>query len=397
MPSDLDGPKTFLSLFANMLDPGYSDLFSVFGIFLCIQSLWQLYQRKSRARADSVTADDQSLAQRLALFVGVPLGVLLHELGHSLATWQLGGTVETFQWRFMWGYIIPSGDFSPAGMWWIAFSGNLVSILLGLLPLLWLPRIRQRFRAEIVYNFICVQLAYALVAYPLLSLLSRQGDWAYIYNFDNFSIEPYAALTLAAHIGLLLSLRQRYHSRRVLRWRLARDPQVLEPWKNLEAQVALEPDNLQSRLDLLYFLLNYQELHQAKRVNRQIQRLARDDNRVQVAQVAIAYSRRDYGQVLRTGRRLLSFDLSAKDRLHLYRLLTTALYNLHRPSEALNYADQGLAADPEDFRLRCTRAILYQTMKRRSEAQADLEIALKLAPNEEGRLWVAKMLSDLAS
>jgi hypothetical protein len=377
-----------------MLNPSYSDLFSLFGIFFCIQSLLQLSKRWSRIGKDPVTAEDQSLAQRLAIFVGIPIGVLLHELGHSLATWQLGGTVETFQWRFMWGYIIPAGDFSPAGMWWISFSGNLVSIVLGLLPILWITHIRERFWSEVVYNFICVQLVYALIYYPVVSLLSQQGDWVNIYNFYALT-QPYGALTLIAHIALLLSLRQLYYSRSVMRWRLARQDQTLEDWKHLEAQVATEPNNLQPRLNLLYFLLSNQELNQAKQVNRQIQRLARDDNRAKVAQVAFAYMRHAYGKVLRLGRRLLSFDLLEEDRLRLYRLLASSLYSLRRPSEALTYADQGLAFAPQDFRLRCTRIILYQAMKRQADAKADLEIALELAPNEESKLWVEKMLSDL--
>jgi tetratricopeptide (TPR) repeat protein len=377
-----------------MLNPSYSDLFSLFGIFFCIQSLLQLSKRWSRIGKDPVTAEDQSLAQRLAIFVGIPIGVLLHELGHSLATWQLGGTVETFQWRFMWGYIIPAGDFSPAGMWWISFSGNLVSIVLGLLPILWIQQVRERFWSEVVYNFICVQLIYALIYYPVVSLLSQQGDWVNIYNFYALT-QPYGALTLIAHIALLVSLRQLYYSRSVMRWRLARQDQTVEDWKHLEAQVVLEPNNLQPRLNLLYFLLSNQELHQAKRVNRQIQRLARDDNRAKVAQVAFAYMRHAYGKVLRLGRRLLSFDLLEEDRLRLYRLLASSLYSLRRPSEALTYADQGLAFAPQDFRLRCTRIILYQAMKRQADAKADLEIALELAPNEESKLWVEKMLSDL--
>jgi Peptidase M50B-like len=377
-----------------MLNPSYSDLFSLFGIFFCIQSLLQLSKRWSRIGKDPVTAEDQSLAQRLAIFVGIPIGVLLHELGHSLATWQLGGTVETFQWRFMWGYIIPTGDFSLAGMWWISFSGNLVSIVLGLLPILWITHIRERFWSEVVYNFICVQLVYVLIYYPVVSLLSQQGDWVNIYNFYALT-QPYGALTLIAHIALLVSLRQLYYSRSVMRWRLARQDQTLKDWKHLEAQVATEPDNLQPRLNLLYFLLSNQELHQAKRVNQQIQRLARDDNRVKVAQVAFAYMRHAYGKVLRIGRRLLSFDLLEEDRLRLYRLLASSLYSLRRPSEALTYADQGLALAPQDFRLRCTRIILYQAMKRQADAKADLEIALELVPNEESKLWVEKMLSDL--
>jgi hypothetical protein len=384
--------KTILFLRLNMLNANYSDLFSLFGIFLCLQSLWQLSKHWSRIGQDSVTAQDQALAQRLALFVGVPLGVLLHELGHSLATWQLGGTVETFQWRFLWGYIIPSGNFSVAGLWWIALSGNLVSIVLGLLPIPWMPHIRQRFWGEVVYSFICIQLVYALIGYPLLSLGSQQGDWAFIYNF---SIQPYATLTLVAHSALLLSLRHLYYSRKVLRWRLARQADTLEIWKNLEAQIASEPNNLQPRLTLFYFLLNHQELHHAKRINQQIRRMAGDDNRVKVAQVALAYARRAYRQAFRTGRSLLSVDQTAEDELRLYRLVSFSLYNLHRPSEALTYADQGLGKDPHDYRLRCTRARVYQAMNRHSEAKVDLEVALKSAPDEESRLWVKQLMSSL--
>jgi tetratricopeptide (TPR) repeat protein len=297
----------------------------------------------------------------------------------------------------MWGYIIPVGDFTPAGMWWISFSGNLVSIVLGLLPIIWFSRIRKRFWSEVVYNFICVQLVYALIYYPVFSLLSQQGDWVQIYSFYALTqpIWPYASFTLVAHIALLVGLWRLYNSRRVLRWRLARQAHGLETWKDLEAEIAREPDSLQPRLTLLYFLLNAQELHHAKRMNQQLQRLAREDNRVKVAQVAMAYFRRAYGQVVRVSKQLLSLDLSAEDRMRLYRLLATSLYNLRRPSDALTYADQGLAVDPQDFRLRCTRVLLYQAMKRQPEAKADLEIALKLAPNEESKLWAEKLLGDL--
>jgi hypothetical protein len=377
-----------------MLNASYSDLFSLFGMLLGVQALWQLSKNWSRMGQDSITSEDRSLALRLALFVGVPLGVLLHELGHSLATWQLGGTVATFQWRYMWGYIIPSGAFSLAGKWWISFSGNLVSILLGLLPLLWVSRIRHRFWGEVVYQFIFIQLLYALILYPLMSLPSQKGDWAFIYH-PYFLTKPYGMLTLAIHCLLLWGLRQLYHSRRVLRWRLSRQPHLLETWHDLEEKVSLEPGSLQPRLNLFYFLINRQETYEAKRIYRQIQRMAGDDVRVKVAQVAIAYSQRAYGQAIRTGRRLLSMDLSSEDRLRLYRLLSYALYNLRQMSEALTYASQGVEADPRDYRIRSMRAQIYQAMNRQLDAKADLEVALGSAPDEESRLWVKQLLNRL--
>ncbi|MEM7761321.1 MAG: hypothetical protein AAF298_24810, partial [Cyanobacteria bacterium P01_A01_bin.40] len=95
------------------------DLISFFPVIISVATLGQLAQNWSKFWDDKVTLADQQLAQQIAIFVLVPLGVLLHEIGHSLATWQVGGTVETFRWYFFSGYIIPSGDFNLAEYWWI--------------------------------------------------------------------------------------------------------------------------------------------------------------------------------------------------------------------------------------------------------------------------------------
>ena len=134
------------------------DPISFFAVLICLQTLFQLFQNWSNFWDDQISSKDQELAQRLALFVLLPIGVLLHEIGHSVATWQVGGTVSEFQWRFYWGYIIPSGDFSAVEYWWIALSGNLVSIFLGLLSIPLILYIRKRIVAEVLYYFACVEL-----------------------------------------------------------------------------------------------------------------------------------------------------------------------------------------------------------------------------------------------
>ena len=145
---------------------------------------------------------------------------MLHEIGHSLATWQVGGEVAVFRWYLFSGYIIPAGNFSPLQDWWISFAGNLVSILLGILAIPLMFRIRRRIVGEVLYKFAIAQSIYALVYYPLWSAYYRSGDWAVIYG--NYS-QPFILLLLATHIALLWKLWQMYNSQTLLQWRL--DPQ----------------------------------------------------------------------------------------------------------------------------------------------------------------------------
>ncbi|NJL42313.1 MAG: hypothetical protein HC935_00630 [Pseudanabaena sp. SU_2_4] len=151
------------------------DLISVFAVLIAAQTLGQLSQNWANFWDDRVTWQDREIAQRLAIFILIPIGVLLHEIGHSLATWEVGGTVTTFQWRFYWGFMIPSGNFTSAESWWISFSGNLVSIILGLLPIAFIPYVRKRIVGEVLYFFVCAELVYALVGYPILSFGLQGG------------------------------------------------------------------------------------------------------------------------------------------------------------------------------------------------------------------------------
>jgi hypothetical protein len=130
------------------------DLISVFAVIIAAQTLWQLSQNWTNFWDDCVT-------------------------------WQVGGTVVTFQWRFYWGFIIPSGNFTSAESWWISFSGNLVSIVLGLLPIAFIPNVRKRIVGEMLYSFACAELVYALVGYPILSLGLQGGDWRLATNNYN--------------------------------------------------------------------------------------------------------------------------------------------------------------------------------------------------------------------
>ena len=84
---------------------------------------------------DDVTGEDKPRAYRVVFFLFIPVGVLLHEFGHAVAVWGMGGRVVQFNWSLLSGYVVPDRTFGPLGTWWLYFSGNLVSILLALVGL----------------------------------------------------------------------------------------------------------------------------------------------------------------------------------------------------------------------------------------------------------------------
>ena len=183
-------------------DSSFDFMAIIYGI-LSIDTILRLSSNWRSFWDDKVTANDKFLLERVAVFILIPLGVFFHELGHALATLQVGGEVREFQWRVAWGYVIAVGNFLPVESWWIAFSGNLVSIALGYLAFLAVPLVKKAVVKHLFYTFAQAQLVYSLVAYPLFSFTNSRGDWLTIYDF---SVKPYAQITLAIHIFLVFTL-----------------------------------------------------------------------------------------------------------------------------------------------------------------------------------------------
>lgn len=178
------------------------DLISIFYVIISIKVAGDIYKNRQSLLDDIVTRQDRSLITQAAFFFLIPFGVLLHELGHAIPVWYFGGVVEEFQWRIFWGYVLPSGEFTQPERWWISFCGNLVSIVIGLVPIPFIRFIKKSIFKELAISFVKIQLLYCLIVYPMFSIISF-GDWTRIYDF---SIKPYAQITLALHIILLVFL-----------------------------------------------------------------------------------------------------------------------------------------------------------------------------------------------
>ncbi len=164
---------------------GLFDLLSLFYVFLGARAVWTLVKNWRAFTDDALTAFDRNLAAQLAFFVFIPIGVFFHELGHAAATYQVGGTIDWFgggfHYALFYGYVIPLGRFTALQDWWIALSGNLVSVIYGFIPLIFLRFTNKAWMKYTVLAFARIQLGWSLVGYPLLTFAGFEGDWTTIY------------------------------------------------------------------------------------------------------------------------------------------------------------------------------------------------------------------------
>lgn len=151
------------------------------------------------------TLEDARLAQEVGFFVLIPVGVFLHEVAHWVAARQAGALYTEFHYRLFWGYVAYVGPISPTEAWWIALSGNVVSVLFGI-ALVLIGYYGQGLGLPARYTLFYggrVQTVYALVGYPLLSFAGFEGDWQTIYDFSRTPV--LSAVTLVLHLGVLVA------------------------------------------------------------------------------------------------------------------------------------------------------------------------------------------------
>lgn len=133
------------------------------------------------------TPQDRMLVDESAFFVLIPVAVALHELGHAVAIWSMGGEVVDFGYYGFAGYVsyFPFG-FSATQQTIIAAAGSLVNLLLCLLALgavfLQRPRMRSAVN-ELLLQFVFLSGINAFIVYPLLDVASGlNGDWRQMYD-----------------------------------------------------------------------------------------------------------------------------------------------------------------------------------------------------------------------
>ncbi len=150
------------------------------------------------------TVADRMLVDKAAFFVLVPISVALHEFGHALAIWALGGAVIDFGYYVFAGYVAYDEPFSDVQQVVVALAGSLVNVALCAGAIGWVflrrPPMRAAFN-ELLVQFAIVSGINALVVYPLLDFgTGLGGDWSQIYGD---APRPLALTIGAVHLALL--------------------------------------------------------------------------------------------------------------------------------------------------------------------------------------------------
>lgn len=220
---------------------GIFDLLSLLYLFLGARAVWTLVQNWRAFTDDQLTGFDRRLASEIAFFVFIPIGVFLHELGHAAATYQVGGTIDWFgggfHYAFFYGYVIPKGRFTVLEDWWISLAGNLVSIVYGFLPLVFLRLTNKAWIQYTILSFARIQLGWSLVGYPLLTFAGFEGDWTTIY----FAIPILGVAVFVVQASLVVILLLIDRSTAVKRWEVSLYAGARAQIQRLDANIAARP------------------------------------------------------------------------------------------------------------------------------------------------------------
>lgn len=162
-------------------------LISLFYAVVGIRIVVQVVQRRREIFDTTFTPFDRSMVDQAAFFILVPVSVALHELGHAVTVWALGGQVVDFGFYGFAGYVsfYPS-EFTPAQRILIAAAGSIVNLILILIALAVVFFRKPPMRAA--YNELLLQFAFisginAFIFYPILDVVADfNGDWRQMYD-----------------------------------------------------------------------------------------------------------------------------------------------------------------------------------------------------------------------
>ncbi len=131
---------------------------------------------------NELSVQDRNALQKINIFFCIPLVVLLHEIGHSLAILWAHGSVGEFHFGVWWGYVVPVGKFDEAQTLIIYLAGSAVQIAVGIFALAATPFIKSPPVVALLVYCGLYSIGGTIVIYTLLSLVGMYGDWIAIYR-----------------------------------------------------------------------------------------------------------------------------------------------------------------------------------------------------------------------
>lgn len=179
-------------------------LLSLLNAFYALRIAGNVRERWTEFQREPLQAWQKSIIDRAAFYLGVPLGVLLHELGHAVTVLLFGGKIVDVGYAFYFGYVGHVGYYTPPQRWMISLAGTIGSLIYGVGMWLIIRRFPNSSYRYFGLRLLRIQLTYSLIFYPLFTLFSSIGDWAEIYNFEATPI--LSGATLVAHLSILAGL-----------------------------------------------------------------------------------------------------------------------------------------------------------------------------------------------
>jgi hypothetical protein len=162
-------------------------IISLIYVVIGVRVLYRLAGSWNTVWDRNFTQQDRSIVDEAAFFVLVPISVALHEFGHAVAIWSMGGEVVDFGYFGFAGFVSYYPEqFSEVQRTIIAAAGSLVNLILCLAALAVVFLRRPPMRAstnELLLQFTFLSGINAFVVYPLLDLASgMNGDWRQMYD-----------------------------------------------------------------------------------------------------------------------------------------------------------------------------------------------------------------------
>jgi hypothetical protein len=193
-----------MTFFGSLRDSPMAMLFllvTLFNVFYGWRVLRGVGQGWSALNREPLRPGQKQLIDRAAFFLGVPLGIIIHELGHAVTIWFFGGKVVDVGYGFYWGYVVQDRLFTDNQQWIISMAGTIGSLLYGVTMWLILRRIPLSTYRYFALRVLRIHIFYSLVFYPLFTLFTFFGDWRIIYDFEATPI--LSGVTLVTHLSIL--------------------------------------------------------------------------------------------------------------------------------------------------------------------------------------------------
>jgi tetratricopeptide (TPR) repeat protein len=355
------------------------------------RSLWQNWVA---LKPNPLTAVKKRLADDASFFVAVPIGVLIHEAGHALAVLLFGGQVLEFGFFFFWGYVLPAGEFTATQNWIIAAAGTWGNLLFALAVWLAWRRSSSDFLHYLMLRTVRFQIFFALIYYPIFTVLLQLGDWRTIYNFELTPVLSGTTAVLHAMAVIVHVIADRRGAYQLLAFE---DEAEAEAVRELKAQITANPDDLDQQARYLNLLANGGAVNEAQRHLAQLLKTHPNWALGYLLQAILSNRNRQRPSktVTQAAEKALALGLDkpvergmAHQIIGLYALHTERYAEARQSLEAAiremdRERDEHGRVPPSRLinqsRLYTLRAQTYRRQNNYSAARADMEMAIKLA------------------